>query len=147
MHAGLACSLAQRDLRSSDHWCMQDSPVRWYRETIFAHGLITGARRTRLFAGTERHSFARLIAGTHRTRLFTSTERSHSSAHWYTQRTGLFAGTESITHTALFTLPVFICSSSQNFKHSSDYTHSLICSLVHTGLVCSLAQRDTLPLV
>ena len=147
MHAGLACSLAQRDLRSSDHWCMQDSPVRWYRETLFAHGLITGARRTRLFASTERHSFTRLIAGTHRTRLFTSTERSHSSAHWYTQRTGLFAGTESITHTALFTLTVFVCSSSQNFKHSSDYTHSLICSLVHTGLVCSLAQRDTLPLV
>ena len=205
MHAGLACSLAQRDLRSSDHWCMQDSPVRWYRETLFAHGLITSARRTRLFtsterllfarlitfahrthlfAGTERHSFARLIAGTHRTRLiagthrtrlFTSTERSHSSAHWYTQRAGLFAGTESITHTALFTLTVFVCSSSQNFKHSSDYTHSLICSSAHwctqdssvpwhreilyrssdrwclQNLSVSLAQRDsyycTLPLV
>ena len=95
--------------------------------------LITGACRTRLFTGTERLLFARLITGAHRTCLFTSTERSHSSDHRHTQRTaGMFAGTENITHTALFTLTVFICSYAQSFRYSSDqrgYTHLLICSL------------------
>ena len=147
MHAGLACSLAQRDttLRSSDRWCTQDSPVHWHRETLLFARLITGTQDSpvRWYRETL---FARLIAGAHRTRLFTSTERSHSSDHWYTQRTGLFAGTESITHTALFTLTVFvllICTELQTLV----YTNSLICSLVHTGLACSLAQRDTRPLV
>ena len=96
---------------------------------LFAR-LIAGAHRTRLFASTERHSFTRLIAGAHRTRLFTSTERSHSSDHWYTQRT---AGTESI-HTALFTLTVFvllICTQLQTLVWSLSKETILIRSPTH----------------